>query len=179
MRKFIHTALLLSVLLVSTVGLLHAQDTHGFIQGRVYKDVNGDGKCVGTGIAGEDPIPNVNVQFTNSDGEVVITHYSGPEGIFGLVRAGFSWWEVKVLPPAGWYVTSEPIINVPVFEDSLSHDAVNFCLSQGTSTVGVARVVALLPQSGAAANSGLTVVAAIGALLLVAGLGIEIRRRLS
>lgn len=174
MKKLIRVSLLLAFLLASTAGILQAQDSRGFMQGRIYKDVNGDGKCVDTGIAGEEPIPNINVQFTNSDGDVVITHYSGPEGYFGLVRAGFSWWEVKVLPPAGWVVTSESTIHVPVFEDSLSHDDVNFCLSQGAP----ARVVAFLPQSGAAANSGLTIIAGLGLLLVVAGATVEIRRRL-
>ena len=175
MKKLVRMSLLLTFLLTLTVGVLQAQgDDHGFIQGRVYKDVNGDGHCVNTGIAGEEPVPNVNVQFTNSDGNVVITHYSGPEGIFGLVRAGFSWWEVTVLPPTGWVVTSEPTIYVPVFEDSLSHDDVNFCLSEGAP----ARVVALLPESGAAANSGLTIAALTGLVLLLGGVGLEIRRRL-
>jgi hypothetical protein len=181
MKKSIWVSLLLSLLLVLTVGILQAQEGHGFIQGRVYKDVNGDGRCVDTNVAGEEAIPNINVQFTSSDRETVITHYSGPEGIFGLVRAGFSWWEVTVLPPAGWVVTSEPTIYVPVYEDSLSHDDVNFCLSQGsvTATVGQGRVVALLPQSGESASSGLIVAAALGLVLLVTGLGLEIRRRLS
>ena len=173
MKKSICITLLLAFLLTFTAGILQAQEEHGFIQGRVYKDVNGDGKCVDTGIPGEDPIPNVNVQFTNSNGEVVITHYSGPEGIFGLVRAGFSWWEVKILPPTGWVVTSEPVIFVPVFEDSLAHDDVNFCLSEGAP----ARVVALLPESGAAGSSGLMLTAVFGFILLLAGVGLEIRRR--
>ena len=173
MKKSLRVSLLLAFLLALTVGILQAQEDHGFIQGRVYKDVNGDGQCVGTGIEGEEPIPNVNIQFTNSDGDLTITHYSGPEGIFGLVRAGFSWWEVKVLPPTGWYVTSEPAIFVPVFEDSLSHDDVNFCLSEGSP----ARVVALLPESGAANNSGLTITAVFGLILLLTGAGLEIRRR--
>ena len=175
MKKSIRLSLLVSLLLALTVGVLHAQDDHGFIQGRIYKDVNGDGRCVDTGVPGEEPIPNVNVQFTNSDRDLVITHYSGPEGIFGLVRAGFSYWEVTVLPPPGWFVTSQQTIYVPVYEDTLSHDNVNFCLSQGT--VGQARVVALLPQSGAGANSGLTIAAVFGFILLVSGIGIEIRRR--
>ncbi|MCB8944205.1 MAG: hypothetical protein H6658_10665 [Ardenticatenaceae bacterium] len=175
MKKSISVGLLLTLLLALTVGILQAQEEHGFIQGRIYKDVNGDGKCVGTGLAGEVPLPNVNVQFTNSAGDVVITHYSGPEGIFGLVRAGFSWWEVTVLPPTGWVVTSEPTIFVPVFADSLSHDDVNFCLSEGAP----ARVVALLPESGAAGNVGLMITAVSGLVLLVAGVGLEIRRRLA
>ncbi len=175
MKKLIHVSLLLTFLLTLTVGAIQAQDDHGFIQGRVYKDVNGDGLCVNTGIAGEEPVPNIDVRFTNSDGDVVITHYSGPEGIFGLVRAGFSWWEVTVLPPAGWVVTSEPTIFVPVFEDSLAHDDVNFCLSEGAP----ARVVALLPESGAATGSGLTIAAITGLVLLIAGVGLEIRRRLA
>lgn len=176
MKKSVPISLLLVFLLTLSVGILQAQEEHGFIQGRVYKDVNGDGKCVGTGIAGEVPIPNVNVQFTNSDGEVVITHYSGPEGIFGLVRAGFSWWEVKVLPPTGWFVTSQPTVFVPVFEDSLSHDNVNFCLSEGAP----ARVVALLPQSGVAANNtALTLTAVFGLILVLTGAALEIRRRLT
>jgi hypothetical protein len=183
MKRTIQVILLVVAALALTVGALAAQEegeSRGFIEGRIFKDVNGDGRCVNTGVAGEDPIPNVNVQFVSSDEETVITHYSGPEGIFGLVAAGYSWWRVTVLPPAGWTVTSEPTIHVPVFSDSLAHNDVNFCLSQGATgqvSVGTARVVALLPQSGQASSPVLTWVAALGLGLVLIGLVWEVRRR--
>lgn len=183
MTKTIHISLLVALLLSITVGVIGAQEQgepRGFLEGRIYKDVNGDGKCVDTGVEGEVPIPNINVEFVSSDEQTVITHYSGPEGIFGLVAAGYSWWRVTVMPGPGWIVTSEPVLHIPVFADSPAHTDVNFCLSQGTTvtgTVGQARVVALLPQSGESASSGLTIVAALGVVLLVLGAGLEIRRR--
>ena len=184
MTKAVHISLLVALLLSITVGVIGAQEEgepRGFLEGRIYKDVNGDGKCVNTGVEGEVPIPNINVEFVSSDEKTVITHYSGPEGIFGLVAAGYSWWRVTVMPGPGWIVTSDPVLHVPVYADSPAHTDVNFCLSQGTVTaaVGQARVVALLPQSGDSASSGLTIAAALGVTLLVAGLGLEIRRRLA
>jgi hypothetical protein len=185
MTKAIRISVLVAMLLSITVGVIGAQEEgerRGFLEGRVYKDVNGDGKCVNTGVAGEDPIPNINVQFVSSDEKTVITHYSGPEGIFGLVSAGYSWWRVTVMPGPGWTVTSDSVLYVPVFAESPAHTDINFCLSQGSVTgvagvVGQGRVVALLPQSGGSANTGLTIVGVLGFVLLMTGLGLEIRRR--
>jgi hypothetical protein len=182
MTKAIRISLLAALLLSLTVGVIGAQEEgepRGFLQGRIYQDINGDGQCVDTNVAGEVPIPNINVQFVSSDEQTVIMHYSGPDGYFGLVAAGYSWWRVTVMPGPEWRVTSDSVLYVPVFADSLAHTDVNFCLSKGPVTVGVgqARVVALLPASGGPASTGLLIVGALGLGLLVTGLGLEIRRR--
>ncbi|HUM68371.1 MAG TPA: hypothetical protein PLK31_05945 [Chloroflexota bacterium] len=124
----------------------------GSISGFVYEDVNGDGRCVGTGVTGENPIQGIDVRFVRSDRQTVITHYSGAKGDFGLYAAGQSYWEVTVQPAAGWTVTTQSTIYVPVYPESLNHANINFCLTRGTNAVirlpGASGTI-LLPESGA------------------------------
>ncbi len=176
MSKKFQISLLLFLLVAMTDGVLHAQEDgeRGYIEGRIHIDVNGDGVCVDSGVEGEDPLPNVNVQFTSSDGETVITHYSGESGYYGLAAAGYSYWEITVLPPEGWTVTSEPTIYVPIFDDSRSATDVHFCLSDGpVKNQGST----LLPESGAEGGNGLLLTAVFGLTILVAGAALELRHR--
>lgn len=115
----------------------------GSIQGMVYVDVTGDGRCINTGVEGEGPIEGIPVEFVSSDEQTIITLTSGPDGQFGLFAAGASYWGVSARPGADWVVTTEPTIYVPIYADSLSATDVNFCVQQAS----VARVV--LPASGA------------------------------
>jgi hypothetical protein len=176
-----------------------SDDSRGSISGFVYSDVNGDGQCVNTGVAGEEPIQGVDVQFVSSDRETVITQYSGDKGDFGLYAAGQSYWEVTVMPEDGWRVTTEATVYVPVYPETLSHDNVNFCLAEGAaSSSGVsggnaiiniplgAGTNILLPESGASAaqlkaqnNLVLLVimVLAVGLLLVFVGYFLEHRRK--
>jgi hypothetical protein len=142
-------------------------EVRGTIQGLVYADVNGDGRCVGTGIAGEVPVPNINIEFVSSDEKTVITLYTGPDGIYGLAAAGQSYWAVTAKPDPEWIVTSEPTLYAPIFADSRAQTGINFCVQK---TVGNARVNAILPQAGQSASSGLTSAAATGFLLVLTGL---------
>lgn len=163
-------------LLLATVSV-QAQEERGTIRGGVYKDVNGDGRCVNTGVAGEDPVAGIDVQFVSSDRATTVTLQSGANGTFGLAAAGQSIWEVTARPDASkWIVTSENPLYVPVLpETGLVQTDVNFCISQGTNAIIV------LPQSGAAAGQisspivWLTAVA--GIVLLLVGAGLEVRRR--
>ena len=169
-------SLLLILLIALPVGVIHAQEEgqrRGTIQGRVYEDVNGDGQCVNTGVEGENPIEGIDVRMTSSDRETVITHYSGPEGIYGLAAAGYSNWEVTVLPPAGWVVTSEPTLYVPIYEDSLADTNVNFCLQR----VDTHNARIILPQSGATTSTNLVWAAFAGLAFIMMGLGLAWRQR--
>lgn len=166
----------------------------GSISGFIYEDVNRDGRCVNTGVAGENPVQGINVQFVSSDRETVITHYSGDNGDFGLYPAGQSYWEVTVLPGDGWTVTSEKTVYVPVYVESLNHENVNFCVTKGTNAVinlppgGVSAGVGtvLLPESGASAAelaqrsnvSLLWGLFAAGIVAFVVGVYVERQRRL-
>ncbi|MBL1128194.1 MAG: hypothetical protein HND44_06780 [Chloroflexi bacterium] len=127
-------------------------DQRGSISGFVYEDVNGDGRCVGTDVTGENPIQGIDVRFVSSDRKTVITNYSGAKGDFGLYATGQSYWEVTVLPPAGWTATTQSTVYVPVYPESLNHANINFCLTRGTNAVirlpGASGIV-LLPESGA------------------------------
>lgn len=129
-----------------------SDEQRGSISGFIYEDVNGDGRCVNTGVAGENPIRGIDVRFVSSDRQTVITQYSGENGDFGLYAAGQSYWEVTVLPGAGWTVASQSTIYVPVYAESPNHANINFCLTRGTNAViqlpGVVGTI-LLPESGA------------------------------
>jgi hypothetical protein len=175
-RKLLMTlALVLSLLL--TLGIVQAQDDdegqkRGTIQGLVYQDVNGDGRCVDTGVAGEGPVEGVNVEFVSSDKQTVITLHSGPGGIYGLFAAGQSYWAVTAKPSAEWIVTSPKTLYAPISDDNRVATGVNFCVQKANTAIIV------LPVSGAAASSNWTALAALAGLGLVAlGLGLEWRRQ--
>jgi hypothetical protein len=144
-------------------------EDRGTIQGLVYEDVNGDGRCINTGIAGEGPVAGIPIEFVSSDEETVITLTSGPEGIYGLFAAGQSYWAVTAKPGPEWIVTSQATLYAPIFEDSQAQTDVNFCV-QKTTAQGQARVVAILPAAGSPSSPGLVVAAGAGLLLILTGL---------
>ncbi len=173
--------------LITVIGLLLAvatvaaqgTETQGKLAGAVYTDVNGDGVCVGTGVAGENPVPGVEIVFVSSDKATVISLTTGSDGTYGLAAAGQSIWEVTARPDASkWIVTSRNPLYVPVLPDTgLVQTDVNFCISQGGTNA-----VIVLPQSGAAAandhlQTGVVVTAVLGVLILLAGAALEWRRR--
>ncbi len=173
MKKLI-MAVVLFVLLWSMGTVFAQEESSGAIRGGVYVDVNGDGKCVGTGVAGEVGIANVPLTFTNSDGKIVMDHTTGSDGTFGLVAVGQSYWTVAVKPATGWKVTSAPTLFALIDTNNKLAENVNFCLQSTTQTGGA---TTLLPQAGGAVSAGLTAVVAILALLLItAGLLLQSRR---
>lgn len=174
MSRILRVSLLLILLLSLLIGVAQAQeegDPRGTIQGVIYEDVNGDGLCVNTGIAEEGPVEGVDIRFTSSDGETILTLQSGPDGIYGMFAAGYSNWRVEVQPGTDWVVSSENPIYAPIYEDSLVQTDVNFCV-QKTATATI-----FLPQSGSAAWPALMIAAILGIGLIAAGLAYEWRRR--
>ncbi len=170
-------ALLLSGLLLMLFSTVQAQsDDTGYITGAVYKDVNGDGRCIDTGVEGEDPVEGVTIEFVSSDEATVVTLTTADNGTYGLAGAGESYWRVTAKPDAAKYVvTSENPLYAPVFpDDGLVQTGYNFCVSGGTNAV------IILPQSGAAASGNnivLWVTAVFGLALIGAGIVLEIKRR--
>lgn len=168
-------------------------DTRGSIFGSVYADVDGDGNCIGTGVAGEEPLSGVTIQFTSSDGATVIPLTSGADGSYGLVAAGESNWEVLVLPNNGTSVSSTNPRYVPVYRDEvLDHTGINFCVRQGAAanavivnadgtTSGGNATVILAPEAGAPAQTGqptlFVLLGLFGFGLVVWGSFAEYRRR--
>lgn len=192
MRNFKQKPLLLAAiftLLFLGAASVHAQSDYRTIRGGVYQDVNGDGRCVNTGVEGEGPVEGVEIFFLSSDKATTVSLYSGENGTYGLAGAGESIWEVTARPDAAkWIVTSENPLYVPVLPESPIQTDVNFCVAQvGTVGIGGGNAVivlpsALLPESGAAAvdNSWQQIVlitAVAGLLLFAIGLGVEWRRR--
>lgn len=151
----------------------------GTIQGMVYQDVNGDGRCFNTGVAGEGPVEGIPIELVSSDEETVITLYSGTEGAYGLYAAGQSYWAVTAKPGAEWIVTSQATLYAPIFEDSQAQTDINFCVQKTTAQVqgGQGRVVAVLPEAGSPSSPGLSVAAGTGLLLIVAGLALQWREK--
>ena len=139
-------------------------NTHGTVRGFVYVDVNGDGRCVNTGVAGEEPAAGIPVEFVSSDEKYVITHTSGENGDYELAGAGQSNWRVTAKPDAEWVVTSENPQYGLVSADNLAATDVNFCVVRGGTAVypmvSLANVTAegeyFLPDSGAAAATPTT-----------------------
>ena len=153
-----------------------AAAAHGTIQGVVYRDVNGDGVCVNSGVAGEEPVANIDVEFVSSDEQTVITLYTGPDGRYGLAAAGFSYWGVTAKPGPDWIVTSEKTLYVPIYKDTLVATNVNFCIQEART------VTTILPASGGAfpgwtgIPSLLTLAFIAGFMLMVVGLGLYWRQ---
>ncbi len=90
----------LSILLLCAILLLAGtvqaqqgeQGDTGYITGAVYRDVNGDGACVDSGVQGEDPIKGVTIEFVSSDEATVVTLTTADNGTYGLADAGESYW---------------------------------------------------------------------------------------
>jgi hypothetical protein len=142
----------------------------------VYRDVNGDGICVNSGVAGEEPIANIDVEFVSSDEKTVITLYTGPDGRYGLAAAGFSYWGVTAKPGPDWITTSEKTRYVPIYEDTLVATDVNFCIQEART------VTTFLPASGGnfpgwtGIPSLLTLAFVAGLMLMVVGMGLYWRQ---
>jgi hypothetical protein len=157
----------------------------GNVRGFVYIDVNGDGQCMNTGIAGEEPAAGIPVEFVSSDEQYVFTHTSGEKGDFELAGAGQSNWRVTVKPGAEWVVTSENPQYGLVAKDHLSATDVNFCVSKGGVTAVYPMIAPLsvsdvpadsayvLPEAGAPAAAPTTILwpLLLGLSLIVLGLG--------
>ena len=172
--KKLFLAILLLVLLGSVSTVLAQEEGSGTIRGGVYVDVNGDGKCVGTGVAGEVGVANVPLTFTNSDGKIVMDHTTGSDGTFGLVAVGESYWTVAVKPGTGWKVTSSPTLFALINTNNKMTENINFCIQSTTQT---GRQTTVLPQAGGEVGAGLTAVVATFALLFIAlGLILQARR---
>lgn len=173
------TVLLLSAIFLLLVGTVQAQsDERGSISGAVYKDVNGDGVCIDTGVAGEVPVEGVTIEFVSSDEATVVTLTTAENGTYGLAAAGQSYWRVTAKPDATKYVvTSENPRYAPVLPDAgLVQTGVNFCVSEGTNAV------IILPESGAAAtatggNLFIWITAVFGLALIGTGIVLEWKRR--
>lgn len=157
------------------------------IRGSVYIDVNSDGVCVNSGVAGEVPVQYINIDFTSSAGEKLVTLQSGENGTYGMVGAGDSYWEVKADPDNTWVVTSQNPIYVPIGDDTPVQTGVDFCVQKvGTyvppTNLPVVPVAppALLPVAGAAhsaSSSALLLVAIAGIGLILLGAGLKVRER--
>ncbi|MCB8941430.1 MAG: hypothetical protein H6655_23700 [Ardenticatenaceae bacterium] len=171
--------LLISAIFLLVVGSVQAQtDERGSISGAVYKDVNGDGRCIDTGVTGEVPVQGVTIEFVSSDEATVVTLTTADNGTYGLAAAGQSYWRVTAKPDSSKYlVTSENPLYAPVYpENGLVQAGYNFCVSEGSNAV------IILPESGAAAKatSGSWIVlatAVFGLALIGTGIGLEWKRR--
>ncbi|MCA9936802.1 MAG: hypothetical protein H6662_08995 [Ardenticatenaceae bacterium] len=175
MKKSFAVTVVLILLLGLFAGVIQAQEPgqpRGTIMGVIYEDVDGDGRCVDTGVAGEVPVANIDVEFVSSDEKTVLTMYSSADGAFGLYAAGFSYWKLTAKPTADWVVTSENPIYAPVDAQSPAINGLFFCVQKASQ----ARVY--LPTSGDPVGAGVLMATAVSGLGLVfAGITLEIRRR--
>lgn len=195
MKKIITINVALVLLLVMVVGAVSAyDDEHGTIRGAIYQDVNGDGHCVNTGVAGEEPLAGITLEFVSSDGQHIVHLYTGENGTYGLANAGLSNWKVTAQPNSEWVVTSTNPQYALIDSNNQEALDVNFCVAKVGYWYGPVQPVqpiypggqvppsVVLPESGASAvnhNIGLlTAVAALGgSIFIMLGLGLEVKRR--
>lgn len=200
MKKTITISLTIMLLLVVMVSAVSA--ANGTIRGSVYRDVNGDGLCVDTGVPGEEPVPGITLEFVSEDEQHTIHLYTGGDGMYGLAAAGFSNWRVTATPNSDWVVTSQNPIYAYINHEKVAATDVNFCVAKVGEDVlsvypgqpvypvvpiypggqqPVAQVI--MPESGApeiASNytALLTAVIAFGGFsFIMFGVGLEVKRR--
>lgn len=162
---------LLSLLWGNTV--MAQDDKLGTIQGYVYQDVNGDGKCVDTGVEGEVPVENITVEMISSDKQTVLTFTTGPDGRYGSYATGHSYWEINVKPGSEWVITSAKTLYAPIDNDNRVATGIDFCLQKAATGT-----VVLLPTSGAPDLSvWVFTIAFAGMAATAIGLYIEWQRR--
>ena len=158
------------------------------IRGSVYIDVNSDGVCVNSGVAGEGPVQYINIDFISSAGEKLVTLQSGEDGSYGMVGAGDSYWEVKADPDNTWVVTSQNPLYVPIGDDNPVQTGVDFCVQKvdtyapSANLPAAGQLPALLPEAGAAQTSGnaaLLLLAITGMGLVLLGAGLKLRERVA
>lgn len=166
MRKKLFISLLVVLLFTMVAGLsiVSAQTTSGAIRGTVYKDLDANGVCVGTGEPVQSGIP---VEFVSADGNALVLD-SGDDGTYGLVAAGLGTWRVTVKPGSGWLVTSEQTRQVTIGTDNPEANNVDFCVAQVTASTETAGAV-VLPASGASISPFLLIVAVTGLVFLTTG----------
>jgi hypothetical protein len=184
------------LLLAVTVSVTSAYGNgRGTIRGSVYQDVNGDGLCVNTGVAGEEAVAGVSLEFVSSDGNHTIHLYTGENGTYGLANAGFSNWKVTATPNSDWVVTSVNPLYANINNDNPEALDVNFCVAKVGYWTGPVYPVhpiypggqvppsVVMPESGAPAVASnytalLTAVVAFGGLIFIMlGVGLELKRR--
>jgi hypothetical protein len=189
-----NVGVMLAIFLLLGTGVAFAQQQRGEIHGAVYEDVNGDGLCFDTGVEGEGPVENIELEFVSSDEAVILNLVTGEDGTYGLVAAGQSVWRVTANPDSTkWVVTSEKTRYPPVLPESLIQTDVNFCVqkvdaanttdstsSGNTTSSNSGNAVIILPESGAAKDTTslwLYGGAIFGLALIGFGILLEIRRR--
>lgn len=212
MSKRISVVVLLSVVLLLLVaGIAQAEEprptptnlpyqtgdgdgtVRGSIRGSVFQDVNGDGRCIGTGEPAAVGIP---IEFVSNDGQVVLYLQSGDNGTYGLVAAGLGTWTVTVRPPQEFVTTSAPSRQAFLSAEQRLVEGVDFCVrarAGGTPPPGwtpgpgwmpgpMPTYPVVLPESGAPAQgavpmaaNGLVLLALLGLALLLAGAGLGVR----
>ncbi len=174
MRKKVFASLLLVLLLTIVAGLsiVSAQTTSGAIRGTVYKDLDADGVCVGTGERVQSGIP---VEFVSADGSTLVLN-SGDDGTYGLVAAGLGTWQVTVKPGTGWMVTSEQIRQVTISTTNPEANNVDFCVAQVTASTETTGAV-VLPASGAFVSPFFLIVGVTGLVFLAAGAVLLLKSR--
>lgn len=150
--------------------------TRGSIRGTVYRDQNADGFC-----SGEPILAGVPIKFVNNLGNTSVYLQSGENGTYGLVAAGLGTWNVTAEPGAGKIVTSKNPQQVFIDENNRLVLGVDFCVAEGSVTRppggGHSGGPVILPTAGAAVAPALVAAGISGIGLILAGAGIELKRR--
>lgn len=151
MKKIIRPFLLVTFLALVWTGNLLALANgpeRGTIRGSVYLDVDGDGRCLNSGAAGEVPVPFIDLDFASLDGGQRASLYSGSNGTYGLPSAGQGDWVVTAVPnPTYWQVTSaNPRFVSVTAAAGLVQLNVDFCVQ---TAPGVSLATALLSSAPA------------------------------
>jgi hypothetical protein len=147
--------------------------TSGSISGTVFRDLNSDGTCAGTGEPGE---PNIPVEFINRDDEATVNATSDISGNFRLGSSRIGGWQVTVKPGPNWRVTSPQTVQVAISAEQPEVSGLSFCIVPVGTPPGGQPV---LPESGAPLAPWLLASAGLGLLFLIAGAGLLLQGRRS
>ena len=173
-RSFL--SLFLVVSLLATVGAVSAQTQpdDGAIRGTVYQDLNANGSCA---TDNEPVLAGVTIEFVSDRGDTAVLA-SGSDGRYELVTVASGIWTVTAKPGQGRSVTSTNPHVVTITLDQPVTSGADFCVATVSGTTGSTAVV-VMPESGSPVSPVLLAAIAAGALLVLAGLALEIQRRRS
>lgn len=150
-RPFI--LILLIFFLSGNLLAMQIEPDRGTIRGTIYLDIDGDGRCLNNNLAGEVPIPGIDLTFATLDGNQNVMLYSGSNGTYGLPSAGQGIWLVTAVPnPALWTVTSANPIQVELSENAgLVQLNVDFCVKAAAGVSLPTARLQTLPENDASA----------------------------
>lgn len=163
--KYLPQALIIIAILILSATAVVAQTT-GSIRGVVYRDVDADGICAGTGAQG---VPGISLELANQDDGSAVFLDTGNDGSFNAAGINVGTYQVTVRPGDGWRVTGQQTRQAVITAEQSDATGIDFCIVEVGATT--------LPESGFPVSPTLIAAVVAALLLLVGGAMLVLRSR--